>query len=117
DQGIPFPMSNGVTVIGGNEVLRVLSTVHINDPEGVRTAVVHNVNALEVGDFHKLCSVGRRKLSCPTRSFASCMGFELIDLSLVVNSLCPWLERNLIQHALRQGCNSAAPTTGCLSRN
>src|SRR5262245_23814863 len=45
------------------------------------------------------------------------MGLELVDLSLVVNRSCPWLEWNLLDHVLRQRRRSTVPAAGFLTGN
>jgi hypothetical protein len=56
---IAFPMTNGVPVIAGREVLGMLSSIRVNNAKRMGTADIHDENALEVGhikDFHAVRS-------------------------------------------------------------
>src|SRR3954466_15192908 len=62
---------------------------------GVRSALVHDQNAMEFGQIDKLNSVGRQKLPGPAGWFATRVRFELVATAIEIQLLCPWLEWNL----------------------
>jgi hypothetical protein len=95
----------------------MLPAIHVDDSEGMGPAVIHDVNSFEIGDFDEFGAVGSCKLSCRARRFASRVGLELINLPLIVNGLCPRLEWNFLEDALRQSCSAAAPSARSLTRD
>ena len=68
--------------------------IHVNDPEGMRTADVEDVRSLQVGHLDELDAIGSLKLACDTRSVAARMRFQLVNLAVVIQRLSPRLKRN-----------------------
>src|SRR5262249_6760572 len=90
--------------------------IHIDDAIGIRAAHVEDVDPLQIlFHVHEFRAIRRGELAGNSRSFASCMRLELIDLALVVHGASPGLKWNLVQHVLRQRRGTAIPTARLLS--
>src|SRR5262245_53210942 len=69
--------------------------IHINDPVRMRSADIHDEDALQFRQVHKLDSVGGQKLSRSTRWLAPRMRFELVGAAIRIQLSRPWLKRKL----------------------
>ena len=95
DERVAFPVANGMAVITGFEILRMLSPVHIDHSHGMRAANVHDVDALQFRHIDELDAIRREKLSSASGRFTTSVGLELILEAIVVDPFCPRLPRYL----------------------
>src|SRR5207237_3145042 len=82
-----------MAVIRGFDILRVLPPVHIDDPDGMRAANIHDVHALHFRHVDELDTIRREKLSSASRRFTARVGFELILEAIVEDAFGPGLPR------------------------
>src|SRR6266702_7533155 len=75
DQGIPFPVADGVPVVAGFQILRMSPSIHIDDPVRMRTSDIEDEDALEFGNVHNLYAVRCDKFPRSTRGLAARMRF------------------------------------------
>src|SRR5262245_60766542 len=66
DQRLAFPMPDRVAVKAGKEILRVGSTVHVNDSECLWTILIEYVDGLRFGYIDKLDAAGCNELTRST---------------------------------------------------
>src|SRR4051812_12016225 len=95
DQCVPFPAADGMTVISRHEIFGMGFHIHIDGAVGVRSALVHDEDAMEFGQVHKLDSIGCQKLPWSAGWFTTRVWFELVAAAIEIQLLCPWLEWNL----------------------
>src|SRR5690348_4920784 len=105
-----------MSVIRRDEILRMLAAIHVDNAIRIRAAHIQNVDALQIL-FHvdEFRTVRRRELARNSRSLASRMGLELIDLTLVVYGARPGLKRNLVHHVQGQRRRATIPAAWLLS--
>src|SRR5204862_239463 len=74
NESVLFPMTDGVAVIAGLEILRMRTAVHVNRPVGVRSTDIKNVHTLDFRHIDELYAVGRDELSRTSGDFAARVG-------------------------------------------
>src|SRR5690606_16397093 len=85
----------------GLKISRVRAAIHIDGAIRVRATDVEDVKTTKRFHFDKLHTVRREELTSSAGSFASRMRFKLMLLTIVIQSLCPRLERNLLYRSDR----------------
>src|SRR2546428_10312080 len=94
-QGIPLPVTDGVSVVTGSDVLWMRSAIHINGVESLRASLVDHVDSWQVRQINKLDPARRDELPGPAGGLAPGVRLEQIGFAISVESPCPGLKGNL----------------------
>src|SRR5215469_4165179 len=86
-----------MSVITRFEVFRMRSSVHIDCSKRVRTADIHDENALQVLQLHEFHSVRSQELPGPARWLPSRVRFKLIRTPIRQQSSRPILKWKLVR--------------------
>src|SRR5262245_19087621 len=90
---VSLPVTNGVPVITWDEVFWMRLAIGVDDPVGMGSADIEDVDSLEFRNLHHLCTVRRHKLTSATGRLAPRMRLHFVLPSEVEQSFCPRLER------------------------
>src|SRR5687768_7741445 len=115
DEGVAVPFADRVPVVARRQILGEVAAIEVDRPVRVRTAVVHDVHALQLGDVDELGAVRRRELPRHARRLAPGMRLELVDLTDVIDRARPRLERDVVEDPRRQGRDAGAPAANGLA--
>src|SRR5262245_49374715 len=88
-------MTNRVSVVAWNEILRVFPAIDVNGAVGMRTPKIHDVDLLQLWHVDKLHAIRRDELARAARRFATRVGLELISSAIVVECSRPRLKGDL----------------------
>src|SRR5213593_994208 len=93
-----LPASHGMAVVTGFQILRMRTSVHVNDSECVRTADIENVHPLQFWKVDKLHAVRRNELPRSARDLTASVRLIALERRLpgLVQRPRPWLKRHIL---------------------
>src|SRR6056300_1120166 len=109
-------------VVARLDIGGVRTAIHKYRAVCVRPANIKNKQAVQFRNLNKLNTIRRKKLPGQPRSLATCMWFQLMALTVVIQGLCPWFKRNYIYRCDRvknaeHGCPHTFLLQACTTEN
>src|SRR4030095_3526992 len=97
NESIPFPTSYRITVITGNQILRMFFPIQINNAERVWASDIEDIDSLVVRHVEYLESIRRHKFARASGGLAARVGFILQNLGVTGVHECasPVLQGNI----------------------
>src|SRR5439155_6443621 len=92
NQRVFLPMSDGVAIRRGIDFLGMRAAIHIDHAKSVRTADIEDIDALEIRHVHEVDPIWSLKLTRQSGWMTTRVGFEFVDLAVVVKRLGPRLK-------------------------
>src|SRR5205823_5893801 len=76
NERVAFPVTDRVPVVTGNQILRMRTSIHIDDAERLRAILIEHVDRFGFGNIHKFETTGRDELPWTARRLAWRVRFE-----------------------------------------